>query len=57
MPTQMTRKPMTSVIMDDTDADSPLKSTMVVTIEKNVTIRRGDINRVDENQGGTMTHI
>jgi hypothetical protein len=33
----MTRNPMISVIMDETGAESPLKSTIVVRIEKNVT--------------------
>lgn len=37
IPTQMTRNPMISVIMDETGAESPLKSTIVVRIEKNVT--------------------
>jgi hypothetical protein len=36
----MTRKPMTSVIMEDTGADNPLNSTIVVTMEKNVTAGR-----------------
>ena len=37
MPTEMTRKPMTSVIICAGGAESPLKRTMVVTMEKNVT--------------------
>lgn len=37
MPTQMTRKPMTRVMICTTGALRPWKSTIVVTIEKKVT--------------------
>lgn len=40
MPTQMTRKPMTSVIICIGGAERPLNKTIVVIIEKKVTAKQ-----------------